>query len=348
MKRSSSSTHKRTNRAIAVFIVFMTAFAPSLSIAATASVDFSFSGHTTPAATVVTPSNPTTTATTSSPVYKTVQTTTELDTTRLTFQTLETAPVPTATETTQGASSTQSAPVAAAAPKIGIGVDAVMSDRLKVYAIPISYSINRTLAVQATLPIVTATIDKTTGGTSTDTGVGDVSLTVKHRIGSERGLAALFTLFSAKFASGDADKGLGTGTYDISLTEKVIKRFGEYRCTIMGGVTQPLNTPTILGSKVEYGTTISYMAAVEHTIGLPELWFGVKAAGMHAFETRIDGLSQGNALTTLDIAPEFSYFFKRNASVNLGVIVPVITEYSLAGGKNDRDIAVNFGVSMLF
>jgi hypothetical protein len=118
----------------------------------------------------------------------------------------------------------------------------------------------------------------------------------------------------------------------------------------MGGLTQPMNEPTIRGEKWEYGTTLSYMAAVEHTIGLPYLWFGVKAAGMHAFETRIDGLNRGNSLTTLDIAPEFSYYFKRNASVYLGVIVPVYRNHVNTGGSNERDddIAGSFGVSMLF
>lgn len=336
MKYRATPSCKLASRT-AAFIFCMAAFAPDLTHAASATVNFNF-GVQTPTAVVVTPSNPATIATTESPVYSTVQTTTELDNSILEFPASETP-----------SSSAQSQPgTVAVTPQIGIGFDAVMSDRLKTYTIPVSYLFSRTLGIQATLPIVTAKTDRVGGGTRTETGVGDFSLTVKHRFGSERAAAAFFTLLTAKFATGSADKGLGTGTYDIALTEKVIKRFGEYRGTLMAGITQPLNKPTILGSEVEYGTTLSYMAAVEHTIGFSDLWFGVRAAGMHAFQTKIDGLRQGNSLTTLDISPEFSYYFKRNASINLGVIVPVITDYALDGGHNGRDVAVKFGISSMF
>ena len=208
--------------------------------------------------------------------------------------------------------------------------------------------INRNFAIQLNIPIVTAKFDDANGFSNTNTGIGDVSLTLKHRIGSENSMGALFSLITAKFASGDANKGLGTGTYDISLTEKVIKRFGDFRGTLMGGVTQPLNTATILNNKVEYGTTISYMAAVEHTLLLSDLWVGIRAEGMHSFETKIDHIAMGNSLTTLDIAPEFKYYFKRNASVNLGANIPVYTDYALQGGSTTRQVSVGFGVSMLF
>lgn len=325
----SSQTWNRIVLAAALAACLSVA-APGISRAATATVNFDFGSAA--------PLNPDTVATTSSPIYSTLQTTTELDNSVMEF--------PTAESSSSAAPSTTG--TVEITPKIGIGFDAVMGDRLKTYTIPVSYMFSRTLGIQAALPLVTAKTDRIGGGTRTETGIGDFSLTVKHRFGSERVGAAFFTLLTAKFATGDADKGLGTGTYDLALTEKIIKRFGEYRGTLMGGITQPLNKPTILGSKVEYGTTLSYMAAVERTIGLPELWFGVKASGLHAFQSKISGLSQDNSLTTLDISPEFNYYFKRNASVNLGVIVPVYTDYALAGGTNDRSVAVRFGVTSMF
>lgn len=224
-----------------------------------------------------------------------------------------------------------------------------MSKDLQIYTVPFSYAINRNFAVQVNLPVVNAKFDDNNDGIkSSNVGIGDVSLTFKHRIGSENSSAALFTLVTAKFASGEASKGLGTGTYDLSLTEKVVKRFGDFRTIIMAGVTQPLNTPDILGSKVEYGTTISFMGAVEHTLIIPDLWFGVRAEGLHSFESKIDNIAMGNALTTLDMVPEFRYYFKRNASLNLGASIPVFTDYGLKGGSNNRDVAASFGVSMMF
>jgi hypothetical protein len=342
-------------------------------------VNFGFSGVTQPAVPLVVPNQAGSAATTFAPVFKSVQATTEIDTTRSFAQPAEAAPTvaqpveaaPTVAqpveaettvaqpadaaaavaqpvETTPTGTPQQAAPAAKSVPKIGIGIDALMSNDLKIYTVPLSYTINRNFVVMVAIPVVTAKIDTPGGGTKTNTGIGDVGLTVKNRIGSENRIGALFTIVSAKFPTGDADKGLGTGTYDVTLTEKVIKRFGDYRGTLMAGVTQPLNDPTILGSKIEYGTTISYMAAIERTALLPDLWFSVRAEGMHSFQTKIDHIAMGNALTTLDVAPELKYYFKRNSAINLGVNVPVYTDYALTGGSKTRQVSASFGVSTMF
>ena len=350
MKRSSSLPHKRINKAIAAFIICMTAFAPALSLAATATVNFGFNGATQTAQPLVVPSQAGSATTTFAPVFKSVQTTTEIDTTRSFAQPAEVAPtvvqppeaasaVAQPVETTPTGTPKPAAPAASSNPKFGIGMDALMSKDLKIYTVPLSYTISRNFVLMAAIPVVTA---------KTNTGIGDVGFTVKHRIGSENRDGALFTIVSAKFPTGDADKGQGTGTYDVTLTEKVIKRFGDWRGTLMAGVTQPLNDPTILGSKIEYGTTISYMAALERTALLPDLWFSVRTEGMHSFETRIDGIAQGNALTTLDVAPELKYYFRRSSSLNLGVSIPVYTDYALTGGSKTRQVSASFGVSTMF
>jgi hypothetical protein len=340
MKSSTSLPRKRINRAITALIVCMTACAPTLSLAAaSATVNFGFSGGTSP----VVPIQPGTTISTAPPLFKSIQASTELGTVQ--SATSSTTAVAQPTETAPGAAPQQSVK---SSPKIGIGIDTLSSDKLKIYTIPLSYTINHKFSVQANLPIVTATIDDITGTSSNNTGIGDVNFTLKHFMGDEDEAAAFFTLLTTKFASGDANKGLGTGTYDIALTEKVIKRFGAFRGSLMAGIIQPLNTPTILGSQVEYGTTLSYMASVEHTVILPNLWLGVRTEGFHSFETKIDRIAQGNALTTLDVAPQLRYFFKRQGSVSLGVNIPVYTSYALAGGSNTRDVSVSFGISMMF
>jgi hypothetical protein len=339
MKRNSILPRKRTINAIVVFIACMTVSAPSLSLAASATVNFGFSGGSPPpGAAQPAPDKLGTTVATNPPVFKSVQATTEngssptADSSAGVAQPVETTP-----------STTPQQQAAKSSPKIGIGIDTLWSDDLKIYTVPLSYTINRNFALQLNLPVVTA---KFNGGTNT--GIGDVALTLKHRIGSENALAALFSLVTVKFASGDANEGLGTGTYDIAITEKVIKRFGGFRGTLMAGFTQALNNPTILGDKVEYGTTISYMAALEHTIGLPELWLGVRAEGQHGFENKINGIALGDAHTTLDVAPELRFYYKRYTSINLGVNVPVYTEYARTGGSNTRDVSVSFGVSTMF
>jgi len=321
---------------------FFVLLVPAAAWGASATVNFGFTGSGSQAAALVAPTEPVSVGTTNAPVYKTVQTSTELDTSNA--QQSDTSGSATPTEAPSAA---QQAP-AKGVPRNGIGVDASLSPDLKIYNIPITHNFNRNFGIQINVPVVTASFDDGSGGIGKHTGLGDVSLTFKLRIGSENRTAALYTLLTAKFASGDADKGLGTGSYDLSLTEKVIKRLGDFRCTLMGGVTQPVNKPTILGSTVEYGTNISYMAAVEHTLAIPELWLGARATGMHSFQTKIDGIGLGNALTTVDVTPELNFYFKRYSAINLGVTIPVYTDYGLPGGSTTRDLSVNVGISTLF
>jgi hypothetical protein len=346
MKSNSILPRKRTNKAIVACIACMTALAPTLSLAASATVNFGFSGgaSTTQAAAIASPAgalaSPDKLGSTVATTPPSVQKTTELDTTRTPDSSVGVAqPV----ETTPSATPQQAPAAAKSSPKLGIGVDALWSPDLKIYTVPVSYTINRNFSIQLNLPVVTAKFNG-----ETNTGIGDVALSLKHRIGSENTSVALFSILTAKFASGDADKGLGTGSYDVALTEKIIKKFGGFRCTLMAGFTQVLNDPTILGNKVEYGTTIAYMAAVEHTIGHPDLWLGVRAEGQHGFENKINGIALGDAHTTLDVAPELRFYYKRYTSINLGVNVPVYTEYARTGSSNTREVSASFGVSTMF
>lgn len=268
MKRSSSQPRKRTTKVITVCIASIMAFTPTISLAGSATVTYPGLGVTRSyLPPPVIDDNP-------RPAIKTIQSNTELDTNHFTgpdSQPGVAQPVEPSTQPADakpGETTAKDTPKLAAPksiPKIGIGIDTLFSDDVKIYTVPISYTLNRNFTVQLTLPVVTANFDASNDGVKnpkTNTGMGDVGLSLKHRIGSENDVCALYSILSAKFATGDANKGFGTGTYDIALTEKVIKRFGGFRGTIMGGITQPLNDPTILGAKVEYGTTISFMAAL--------------------------------------------------------------------------------------
>lgn len=230
-----------------------------------------------------------------------------------------------------------------------IGIDTYLSDRVKLYDIPISHAFTPDLYAQINLPLVTAGFDATGGGSDTETGIGDISLSLKLRTDIEE-LFELYYIFAAKFPSGDADNGLGTGSYEFSYTQKLIKWFGNYRATFMAGINipPPLDNTSILGSRVEYGPTVSYMAAVERPLFSPNLIFGLRAAGLHAFNSRINKTHQLNSLTTLDIIPEVRYYTSNNAGFHLGVIVPAITAYELPGAANSRDVMINLALFKAF
>lgn len=230
-----------------------------------------------------------------------------------------------------------------------IGIDTYLGGRVKLYDIPVSYAFTPDLYARLDLPIATAGFDAAGGGSDTETGIGDISLSLKLRTDIEE-LFELYYILAAKFPSGDADKGLGTGSYEFSYTQKLIKWFGDYRATFMAGISipPPVDNTSILGSKVEYGPTLSYMAAVERTLFSPNLIFGLRAAGLHAFNSRINKTHQLNSLTTLDIIPEVIYYTSNNAGFHLGVIVPAITAYELPGAANSRDAIINLAVFKAF
>ena len=71
---------------------------------------------------------------------------------------------------------------------------------------------------------------------------------------------------------------------------------------------------------------------------------------MHSFEKKVDGLARGDALTTLDVSPEFKFYYKRYTSLNIGASFPVLTEYTPQAGDDPitRKWSVNFGVSTMF
>lgn len=225
-----------------------------------------------------------------------------------------------------------------------VGIDTYIGSRNKLYDLPLSLAFSPDLQAQLNIPVVSAE----TGSSSTETGMGDIRLSIKFRADMDK-LFESYYIFTAKFPSGDPESGLGTGSYDFSFTHKTIVMLGNYRTTFMAGVTIPPPTSiTVLGSNVEYAPTISYMAATERTLSSTDLRFCIKAAGMHAFNSRINSELQKNAVTTLDIIPEVAYRFSGSASLNAGIIVPLVTLYELPGASNRRDPIINLSVYKSF
>lgn len=307
----------------------MLAALPLAAHAGSANFSFNLPGLTPPSR----PETSSTPVVVVSPVFTTIQNKTELSTA-----------TPAPTEESAAGQAVRPAP-----PRASIGIDNFISDKVKIYNIPASWSFTPDLQVKLDLPIVTVRNQPlVAGGTSHDeTGIGDLSFSVKYRLGSEETLES-HTLLTAKFATGDLDKGLGTGSYDIALTQKLIKRMADFRMTLMGGVNQPLNEPTMHGYKITYGTSVSFMGGVEHSsIILPDLWLGARFSGIHAFDSKIDNIQQQNAATIMDVTPEVKYYFGKGIAATLGVIVPVYTRYE-DNSSEKRDVTVNVGLFKSF
>jgi hypothetical protein len=124
--------------------------------------------------------------------------------------------------------------------------------------------------------------------------------------------------------------------------------FGNYRTTLMAGLTVPPPFDfNVKGSSVVYAPTITCMAATERTIP-SGLGFGIKATGLHVFDSRINSELQKNAVTAVDIIPEVSYRISDRLRIQGGIIVPILTIYDLPGAENKRDVAFNLGLHSFF
>jgi hypothetical protein len=121
MKKISTQAVQRARMTFFNLVVCLMAFAPTLALAASATVNFGFSNPILQNVSV--PKEANTVTTSNSPVFRNIQTSTELDTSY-------------SAENFQ----VEGAPAAKSAPRFGIGIDVIMSDDLKVYNIPMSYA----------------------------------------------------------------------------------------------------------------------------------------------------------------------------------------------------------------
>lgn len=281
-------------------------------------VNFGLQGQTPPS--VVVPQNPQDKITTDT-VKATVQTTTDL-------------------QTSTGA--------AVSAGTGSVGFDSTISDKKKIFNLPIGYSISDRTAIAVTLPL--AMVEYTnplTGETEKNTSIGDVSLTLKQRFGDEKELEYQ-ALLSTKLVTGDKEKGLGTGAYDIGITGKIIKRIDTHRFTGMLGYTKSVTKPTIAEQEISYGDRYAWMAAYDYNVAkLLRIWISAKLSGTIMKETDINGLPQNDKLVTVDFSPEIRYFFSENRAISLGVNIPVSTKYDVLNAES-RGVSVNFGIFSLF
>lgn len=228
------------------------------------------------------------------------------------------------------------------------GIDSYITGNSKLYDLPVSYAVTPDLQVQLNIPVVTAETDLSSAGSSSETGLGDIRLSIRYRTALDESFESYFIL-TTKFSSGDPDSGLGTGSYDFSFTHKSIFMLGDYRTTLMAGLTIPPPFDfDVKGSSVVYGPSIACMAATEREFSSTGLRLGIKAAGLHVFDSRINSELQKNAVTAVDLIPEVAYRISKNLSINAGIIVPVLTIYDLPGAENRRDNVYNLGVHAFF
>ena len=91
------------------------------------------------------------------------------------------------------------------------GINSYVSDRNLLFDVPLIAAITPDLQVRLDIPFVSTTTDVPNSGSRTDTGIGDILFSIKYRTDIIKMLESYF-IFTTQFPSGDADRGLGTGT----------------------------------------------------------------------------------------------------------------------------------------
>jgi hypothetical protein len=230
---------------------------------------------------------------------------------------------------------------------VSVGIDSYFSEELQIYNIPLSTTLYPDLLLQADLPLVSRSVDSLVG-TKSETGIGDINISFKLRMDlAEK--TEMFYLFSTRLPTGSDEKALGNGSmYDLTLAEKLVTWFGDYRSTFMAGISVPMLHAKLDGHDIKHNPTLSCMAAVEHSYFKPGFWLGVKVAGQYIFNSRLDGVYQHNSLATIDVIPEVTYYLTDALKLHSALFMPAYTNYDLPGADNKRGVVLNVGATLLF
>ncbi|TWI75377.1 uncharacterized protein DUF1566 [Desulfobotulus alkaliphilus] len=224
----------------------------------------------------------------------------------------------------------------------GVGVTTLFGKNTKVVGLPLSYQIHRYFSLKADIPWY----ESEPPDGKKESGLGDISTTLRMQLGSSRLLSN--TYLSVKLPTGDEEKSLGSGSYDISLTQKFILRLWDFRFTGMMGYTHRMEAD-IMGFNVDYGDRIAFMAALEYALIGNRLWVGIKGSGLAAAETKIEGKGQTDSFTTFDAGPEIRYFlpFMEGTAIQLGAMFPVATSFD-GEEKEERNASFSAGFAGSF
>jgi hypothetical protein len=252
----------------------------------------------------------------------------------LTFLTIQTK-----TETDAG--------LLASSPTMQAGIDSYFRSNYKLLDLPLAVALSPDLKIQLNVPFVFA--PNPTPADSSQGQLGDLGVSVKYRTNVDTDYDAYFIL-TARLPTGEPGSSYGGGSYDFTFTHKSVFKCGDYRNTLMAGVTLPPPFDfTVQGNGVVYAPNVAYMAATERSLPGTGFAFAFKLAGLHAFSSRINSELQKNSVTTLDAIPEVSYRFSdKGSSLGLGVIIPAFTWYELPGAKNSRDPILNLSINGYF
>jgi hypothetical protein len=241
-----------------------------------------------------------------------------------------------------------------------ISVEAMISDNIQTYNIPISYGFPLSLTGNKELLNLKVVIPYTSRewGSKKDSGLGDISFTANYLIRFPQIL--MDSKLVLKVPTGeleDADVPLGTGSTDVALYVNGTWYFDRF--SLKGGLGYGYNGDTdITGiDTISYGDEYIVSAGGDYNINDT-----MKAGGVLVYRSRAEdkfefsggGTSYTAGINTLEIIPSFTYLWKTyNAEFNASLMIPIGDSWNTDNAMEpvddpDRSIKFNIGVSKPF
>jgi hypothetical protein len=259
---------------------------------------------------------------------------------------------------------------------VGGGLTVLWSSHIQAYVLPVSYMINPNLKMEASIPYLRKKLKgEVTNEDLKADGLGDISLGIKYRYGTEENLQGVTTMI-VKLPTGDYKKfenrteqlALGSGSYDFSINQTVSKRMGPYR--ILANLGYRMNTENdyvetdVFGRNVCFeskaGNTLNYLLGLQYQTPVKGLVGYVNTLGIIQARSRIketvvsdgslirDG-KMNDRLRTLDLNLGAMLMITPNMGARLGVFIPTLTDYDDAvRDRASREWVLDFGFTARF
>lgn len=245
-------------------------------------------------------------------------------------------------------------------PVKAITVEAMISDNIQTYNIPISYGFPMSLTGNKELLNLKLVIPYTSRevGNFKDSGLGDISFTANYLIRFPQFLLDSKLIIKAPTGEvEDADVALGTGSTDVALYFNGTWYFNNF--SLKGGVGYGYNGDYDLqGTDIIHGDEYLLSAGGDYNINDT-----MKAGGVLVYRNRSEdeykfsgggGSMYSAGINTLELIPSFTYLWKTyNAEFNASLIIPIgdswNTDHAIEPVDDpDRSIKFNIGVSKPF
>lgn len=251
---------------------------------------------------------------------------------------------PSSTEGETAVAATAEAPAAG----VRTGVEMVFTDKMKVFILPISYTLPFSLAgklsVGVGIPYVIRTVTDWYSVDHTNSGLGDISVNAKYDWGDE----VYFRLISSvivKIPTGDANKTyvvdqwgstvtvpLGRGSWDVAAAFTAMRRIASFRIIGNAGYRQNGKYENITaGTTTDYGAVFNFLAGAEYRMDSPFVPYGnLRFVKMAESQVTSPWGNYGgwDDLTALDFITGVKYNIVSAVSADLGIEWPIYRKFN--------------------